>query len=166
MYVWFPEYYLSSVERLLYINDTLVGGTSEKQVRIVELLYERPVHQHVEQFQQFSLRSSNQRLKGKPRITPDILVRTSVDGPGQIRKAVTLLHRIAPREGHIGIRVSLNNLHQLLRGHLPTAFWIPRLGIMTARALVSAPRTIDGGPESRTIHHRIFYHIENPNHFS
>ena len=35
---------------------------------------------------------------------------------------------------------------------------------MTARTLVAAPCTIDGGPEPRTIHHRILNNVENPYH--
>ena len=35
---------------------------------------------------------------------------------------------------------------------------------MAARTLMTAPSTIDGGPETRTIHHRILYNIENPYH--
>ena len=37
---------------------------------------------------------------------------------------------------------------------------------MTAWALVVTTSAIDGGPESRTVHHRIFYDIKNPYHYS
>ena len=35
---------------------------------------------------------------------------------------------------------------------------------MAALTLMAATSTIDGGPEARTIHHRIFYNVQNTNH--
>ena len=87
-----------------------------------------------------------------------------MDGSCQLGKGIALVHGIATREGDVGIGIGLDDAHQLLRAHLASALKVPRLGIMATRTLMTAPRTIDGGPEPRTIHHRIFNNIENSNH--
>ena len=58
----------------------------------------------------------------------------------------------------------MDNLHQLLSGHLLALVEGPRLGIMTPLTRMSAPRTIDGCPETRPIHHRVFYDIQHSDH--
>ena len=37
---------------------------------------------------------------------------------------------------------------------------------MTAWALMTAASAVDGGPEARTVHHRILYNIQYSNHYS
>ena len=164
--IWLPQNDLASVESFLDIDDTLIGRAPEKEVWVTETLDKGTIDEYVEQFQKFALCPCNQRLKGKARVAPDILVRTTVDGLCQIRKAVALIHGVATRKGDVGVWIGLDDLHQLLRRHLTAALGIPRLGIMAARTLVTAACTINGGPETRTVHHSIFYDIENTNQFN
>ena len=96
-------------------------------------------------------------FKRKACIAPDILVRLVVYSLCQLSKAGSLIHRVAARERDVGKRVGHDDTHQLGRRHLMPAIEVPRLRIMASRALVTTASTIDGGPESRTIHHRIFY---------
>ena len=166
IYVWLPEDNLTRIESFLDIDDTLVGRASEEQVRVTKTLDKGTIDEYVEQFQEFALRPRNQRLEGKPRVAPDILVRATMDGTCQIRKAVALIHGVATRKGDVGVWIGFDDLHQLLRRHLTAALGVPRLGVMAARTLVTAACTINGGPETRTVHHCIFYDIENANQFN
>jgi hypothetical protein len=82
-----------------------------------------------------------------------------MDGTGEFCEARCLVHGIASGEGDVGKGIGYDDLHELRRGHLATTVEGPRLGVMAAWTLMTATRTIDGGPEARTIHHRIFKYV-------
>ena len=164
--VWFPQDRLTGIEGGLHVDQALVRTSPEEQVGVAQTLHEGPVDQHVELVQQFPLVVVDECLKGKTRETPDILIRIGMDGACQIGETRCLIHRVATREGDVGKGVVDDDLQQLLRRHLAPLVELPRLGIMTAWALVVTTSAIDGGPESRTVHHRIFYDIKNPYHYS
>ena len=164
--VWFPQDRLTGIEGDLHVDQALVRTSPEEQVGVAQTLHEGPVDQHVELVQQFPLVVMDECLKGKTRETPDILIRIGMDGACQIGEARCLIHRVATREGDVGKGIVDDDLQQLLCRHLAPLVELPRLGVMTAWALVVTTSAIDGGPESRTVHHRIFYDIKNPYHFS
>ena len=130
----------------------------------MQLLYEWAVDEHVELFQQLTLFFVDEAFIDETCIAPDVLVAVGVDGPGKFGETLCLLHRVASGEGDIGEGVGHDDTHQLCCRHLVPAVEVPRLGIMAARTLMPTPSAIDGGPEPRTVHHRILYDVKYSNH--
>ena len=50
--IGFPEDDLTGIERLLHIDDSLVGRAPEQEIGILEVFDERTIDQHIEQLQQ------------------------------------------------------------------------------------------------------------------
>ena len=142
----------------LHVDDTLVATATEHQRVIALALDERSIDEDVNLIQELPLsRHVDECLKREARIAPDIFISTLMDGSRQLSKALRLVHRITSREGDVGIGVGLDDAHDIIRRHRMTTLKVPRLRIMTTLALVTAASTVDGGPEARTIHHRILY---------
>ena len=154
-----PQDHMSLIEGGGYIDETLIRRAPEQKIWIVKRLDEGAVDQYIDMLQQFALVVIDQAFKGEPREAPDVLLRLLMDGTGQFGKACRLIHGITTGESDIGKGVGNNDLHQLGGGHLPTPVEIPRLGVVTALAPMATTGTIDGGPESRTIHHCILDHV-------
>jgi len=100
-------------------------------------------------------------LEGESREAPYRLVGALPDGLGELCETLGLEHRVAPREGHVGKGVGLDHLHDLFGGHRVSGAYVPRLRVVASRARIGASRTIDGGAESRPIHHRVFHDGED-----
>ena len=142
------------------VQDALVAGAAETQRFIAFGLDKRAVYQHVNLLKKCPLaRVVHQRFERKARIAPDILVCPCLDSACQLGKSFRLIHRIAARKGDIGIGVGLDDAHNVVGRHAVSALKVPRLGIVTARTLVTAACTVDGGPEARTVNHRVFYDV-------
>ena len=148
------------------IDEALIGRSSEEKIWIFQLFDEGTVDEDINEAEQFTLVFLNEALESKPCVAPDVFVCIVVYGTGELSKTCSLIHGIATRESDVGKRVGHDNLHNLGGGHLMATAEVPRLGVMTAGALMAATRTIDGGPESRTIHHCIFKYIQYSNHYS
>lgn len=142
----------------LHIDDALVGTATEHQVAVLASLQERAVDKYVYQLEECPLaRVAQQLLKGKARVAPYILIGTRAYGLCQFGKPLRLIHGIATREGDVGIRIGLDDTHNLFGCHRMTARKVPRLWVMASRAGMATARTIDGSTETRPVDHRVLY---------
>jgi len=158
---------MSLPERRLHVDDTLVAGPTEAERLVTLFTDEGTIHQHIDKLQQGALpRVGKQLLESKARVAPDVLLwRALMDSPCQLDEALGLVHRVAAAEGHaLRVGVGLDDTHHLVSRHRLSTVEVPRLRIMTACTLMPAACTIDGGPEARTIHHRILDNTQHTYH--
>ena len=147
------------------VDDTLVGAPTEYQIIVPQRFHKGAVYQHINLFQQGTLsRVVEQLLERKSRVAPYIFIGTRVNGLCQFSKTLGLIHRVATGEGDIGIGVGLYDTHHLIGGHGTSAGEIPRLRVMTPRAGMATPCTIDGGTEARSVDHRVLDDIQYADH--
>ena len=130
-------------------------------------MHERAINEDIDELQELSLFwILQQNLEGEAGKAPDGLLRLRLNGLRQLTEALSLKHRIAAREGYVSKWITLYLGHDLRRRHLTPLLDVPRLRVMTTRTGVRTPRTIDGGPESRTVHHCVVYDVQNRYHQS
>ena len=147
----------------MQIDDALVGAAAEEEFRVTLLQDEGPVHEDVQPGKHLrEVRIGLDLLQGESGPAPDGLAGFLLDAPGQFRERIGLVERIAAGETHIGHRVRLDDVQDLIDLHPVPRIEVPRLRIMAPFARMLAPSTIDGRPETRAVRHCLFEYPENP----
>ena len=125
----------------------------------------RAINEHIYILQQcFLTLIQTQILKNEAAITPDCLLRFSLNSLCQSQKAFGLEHWIATRKGHIGKWVFLDFTQNLFCFHHRSMMNIPRLRVMTAGTSIRTSSTINGSTESWPINHRVVHYTQYANH--
>ena len=142
---------MSGTERGLHIDKTLVAGAAEHEVQILLGLDKRTIDQHLQIRQHLTHdRVGRDLLESETGIAPDGAMQLLDDAFGKNRKSLGLIHRVAPREGDVALRLrqaveDFIDRHRLARREGPC------LGIMASGTGMSASGTIDTGAPTGTI---------------
>ena len=105
-------------------------------------------------------------LQGEPGPAPDGLGGLLLDAAGEFREGLHLVERVAAGETHVGHRIGLDEIQDVIDLHPLPRVEVPRLRVVAALARMPAPSTIDGRPETRAVRHCLFENSQYPDSHS
>ena len=144
------------------MDDSLVGRTPEEKAGVPLLENEGSVHKGIDILEHsghFGI--GLDLLYGETCPAPDVLVRLGLYAPCQLGKGSCLIERVAAAERDIGDAVRLYDFHQLVYAHPMAVVYIPGLGIMASRTVVTAAGTIYGSAQTGPVGHGLLHYVQN-----
>ena len=145
------------------VDYALVGAAAEVELGVAEGFDEGAVDEGVDIWQDHAHALVGEDLLiCEAGVAPDVLAGLLLYAAGQLGEGLDLVERVAAGECDIRELVGLDDLEQFIDRHFPAAGEIPRLRVVTARAMMGAARTIDRCAESRPVSHCLFEYIQNP----
>ena len=161
------EHNLALLETFFHSDETLITTATIEKVGVFQPFYVRSIYQNIDLFEQSALFGfCEERFESEACKTPDGFIAAFVDGMGQFGESFCLEHRVTSTESDIGKWVSKDDIHDFVGCHQLTLVEVPRLAIMAARTVVSAPCAVDAGAETRPIDHGVFYDGKDAKHSS
>ena len=155
--LWNLEDNRAGFEGAAHIDDALVAAAAKKEGFIAERLDKGTIDEHVDLAQEgFLARVGKDLLESEAGVAPDGFGRSGADCAGEFGKSFGLEHRVAAAESNIGKRVGEDNVENFGNRGRCAGINVPRLRVVASGTMIGTAGGIDGGPETRTVHRRIF----------